>query len=339
MTTDTSKEKRNTIERFTPKSVSRWIAERKRAGWQRFYDRIRGRNTVAHVNDCAGDDERTRLIGRSSEILGQYGGFIEASNSLEVAAGIITALDALNGASHPRSRKHDNVILANTAPREGEAGKKYQNGTPFGYFWHNGTLVVSTVGGYELSLIKKLGLGKIVEVLDTRKSLKLFRQDGMITKGEEARIAETQFRSFEFSPRAASYVLRRGRIQGAEKTDIQDFPDVPPAIWHVDQFAKYGNCKTTLLPEDVFAPEIVETLKSGNGNASKDPVGTLETKFGTLPVYRRLKDVPDGQLAVIVGSSGIGDKRFLEIVVQGGSAGKRLAEKTGEEIKSGTLVL
>jgi hypothetical protein len=331
-------ENNNLIERFAPAFVSGFIAQQKKAGWQRFYNRIRRENTVIHVNDCSGDDERTRLIGRSSEILGQYGGFIEAQSSLEVGAGILTALDTLDGASQPESRKHTNIILANIAPREGEAGTKYPNGTPFGYLWHDGTLIVSTVGGHELSLLKKLGLAKSIEVLDTRESLRVFRNEEMITKEQEARIAETQFRSFEFSPRAASYVLRRKRIPGAETVDIQEFPDVLPAIWHVDHFAKYGNCKTTLLPEDVFSPEVVETLKSGNEHASRDVVGTLNTTFGVLPVYRRLKDVPDGELAVIVGSSGIADKRFLEIVVQGGSAARRLVEISKKEIASGTLV-
>ena len=331
MTTTTPERKVSLIEKVTPKFVSRYIAERKRAGWQDFYERIRAQTSVAHVNDCADDDARTRLIGRSSEIVGRYAGFIGVEDSLAGGAGIITALDAFDGASDPKKRKHKNVILANVAPREGE-GKKHENGSPFCYFWHGNTLVVTTVDGLALSLVKKFGLTDSVHVLDTGKTLEILNQKGMITDEEKRRIEETQFRSFEFSPRIASYLLRYGEISSAEKRKIQEIPDAPQAVWQVDKFAKYGNCKTTILPEDVFSQSVVEALKSGNGNGSKEPVDTIATKFGILPVYRRLKDVPNGTRAVIVGSSGLSDKRLLEIVVQGGSAGKELGISSGDTI-------
>lgn len=328
-----SERKKTLLEHVTPRFVSRSIAQSKRASWQRFYERVRKDTSVVHVNDCADDDARTRLIARSSEIVGTYAGFIGVEDSLAGGAGIITTLDALDGASDPKSRKHKNVILANVAPREGE-GKKHQNGSPFCYFWHGNTLVVTTVDGLALSLVKKFNIASEVRVLDTAKTLQILNQKGMITDDEEKRITETQFRSFEFSPRVASYLLRYGDIASAERKDIQEIPDAPQAIWQVDKFAKYGNCKTTILPAEVLSPEIVERLKSGNGNNSKEAVGTLATAFGILPVYRRLKDVPNGDLAVIVGSSGFGDKRLLEIVVQGGSAGKELGVSVGDAVFS-----
>jgi len=53
---------------------------------------------------------------------------------------------------------------------------------------------------------------------------------------------------------------------------------------------------------------------------------SVETIFGPLLCYAHLSDVPEnGQPALIVGSSGIEDKRFLEIVVPGGSAAKKLS--------------
>jgi len=332
MTTKTTEKPKSLEERLTPSWLSSFIAGRKKAGWQNFYECIRKTTSVAHVNDCADDDARTRLISRSSEILGRYGGFIGVEDDLAGGAGIITAFDGFDGASDPKTRKHKNVILANIAPREGEAAKKHENGSPFCYFWRGNTLVVTTVDGLALSLVKKFDLTDSVHVLDTAATLDILKEKGMISKDEEQRIRETQFRSYEFSPRVASYLLRYQDIASAKKKDIREIPDAPQAVWQVDRFAKYGNCKTTLLPEEVLPPEVAKVLKSGEDRDSKDPVGTLETKFGVLPVYRRLKDVPTGEPAVVVGSSGIGEKRFLEIVVQGGSAGKKFDISPGENI-------
>ena len=78
----------------------------------------------------------------------------------------------------------------------------------------------------------------------------------------------------------------------------------------------FGNCKTSLLPKDVGFAE---------GKA-------LETKFGSLPCIRRLADVPDNEAAIIIGSSGCGDKRLLELVIQGDSAAKRFGISIGARI-------
>jgi S-adenosylmethionine hydrolase len=153
----------------------------------------------------------------------------------------------------------------------------------------------------------------------------------MITESEEARIGETQFRSFEFSPRVATYLLRYGTIRGATKIPIAEIPDAPGAVYFIDKFEKYGNCKTTLVAEDVFPKDIAEKLASGTISSSEQ-ITTLNTRFGALPVYRRLKDVPEGVLAVIVGSSGLGHQRFLEIVVQGGSAQNQLGLSAGDSL-------
>jgi hypothetical protein len=69
----------------------------------------------------------------------------------------------------------------------------------------------------------------------------------------------------------------------------------------------FGNCKTTLLSVDDH----------------------LNTRLAELPRYAYLKDVPDGESGVIVGSSGHGQNRFLEIVTQGGDASKSLNLEVG----------
>jgi hypothetical protein len=45
--------------------------------------------------------------------------------------------------------------------------------------------------------------------------------------------------------------------------------------------------------------------------------------------FSRLKDVPDKSVALIIGSSGLDGKRFLEIVIQGGNASSNLNLKSG----------
>lgn len=102
---------------------------------------------------------------------------------------------------------------------------------------------------------------------------------------------------------------------------IEKFPDAEASIWWVDA---WGNCKTTMLPEDV-----------------KFEVGsTISTNVGELTCYERLKDVPANETAIIIGSSGLGSKRFLEIVVQGNSAADKFNLKSGSElsIKNGLYI-
>jgi S-adenosylmethionine hydrolase len=99
-----------------------------------------------------------------------------------------------------------------------------------------------------------------------------------------------------------------------EQLKIVDVADAPYAVWWVDNF---GNCKTTLLREDI--------PQDSEGNH-------LQTKFGMIGYFENLRDVPDDTTALITGSSGLGRNRFLEIVTQGESAEKK------RKISSGDLV-
>ena len=328
MTTQTPEKQKSFTERFTPRWISNAIKERKKQGWQNFIEKHKDNTNVTQINDCADQGAKLRLEARASEIIGTSAGFAEATTDLQAAGLLVDALSALDAAPHAKSKKHKNVFLVNVAPRNGEA-KKHENGTPFCYFRYKGTLVVATVDGLTLSLLKKLKLIDSVQVVDIPTVLPILKKEGIISEEEVSQIAETQFRSYEFSPRLALYLSRRGEIQSKTKR-IEDVKDAPLAAWYLDTFAKYGNVKTAILPEDVFSPDVVEQLQSGT---SKKQIATLETKFGVLPVYRRLKDVEDnGKPAVIVGSSGIGNKKFLEIVVQGGNAAKQLGIGLGDLI-------
>jgi S-adenosylmethionine hydrolase len=95
----------------------------------------------------------------------------------------------------------------------------------------------------------------------------------------------------------------------AELLDLTTVADAPATVWWVDNF---GNCKTTLLPEEA---------------ARLNSAGLAD-----LPRYPRLKDVPNGEAAVITGSSGYGTQRLLEIVVQGGRADEKLSLDAGAHV-------
>jgi hypothetical protein len=208
---------------------------------------------------------------------------------LEAAGNLIDCLDAYGGSR--------GAILVNVAPRHKGEG---ENGTPFGYFWHNETLVVSTLRGLTLSLVKKLGIAAGFTELDVATASHVMAEAGLIEREEAERIAQSQFRSFDFVPRAAAFLLAGNKLPGTTHS-MESIADSPGAIWWVDNF---GNCKTTLLPEDV------------EFEVGKE----IATVAGSLLCTRQLKSVPNGRAALIIGSSGIGTRRFLEIVVQGESA-------------------
>jgi len=250
--------------------------------------------TIIIINDCRDSNARGRQQARVSALFGVVPVFVGVSHELEAAGNLIDALDALGG--------EKGIILANVAPRD-HRGKKWENGTPFGYFHVGSTLVVSTVDGMTLSLVKKLKLAESVCVLDTAVSVEALVKAGRVKKELKKRIVESQFRSFDFLPRLAAHLFEKGDIPYAP-LPFENISDIPPSVWHIDNF---GNCKTTLFPEDVgFRP----------GNE-------VLTRFGLLRCYAHLRDVPDGQQAFIVGSSGLKERRFLEIVIQGGNAARR----------------
>lgn len=135
-------------------------------------------------------------------------------------------------------------------------------------------------------------------------------ENNQLKKSLKNKMIRSQFRSFDFLPYVAKYLFTGNKIQGV-KLKLNDVPDAPNAIWWIDNF---GNCKTTLLVDDI---------KQGYQKFDK---------YNKLPYYARLKDVPDKVSAIIIGSSGFGKHRFLEVVSQGGSAAKILNISVGEEI-------
>lgn len=259
---------------------------------------------VTVINDCTDFNVRGRIGTRVAGLFGVaptyvgVGGKLSANNhadpaEYEAAGCLVDVLDTAEGKG---------VVLVNVANRHAK-GKRWPNGTPFGYFWVQNVLVVSTIDGYSLSLIKKLHLASEIRVFDIPTVMQELARRNVVEEQLAEQIIHTQFRSLEFEPRAAKWL--------ADKIDLpstvyplSEIETMPPAVWYIDNF---GNCKTTLLPEDI--------------DFAKGKV--VQTRFGDVPCFARLKDVPNGHIAFIIGSSGYGDKRFLELVMQGVSVAKK----------------
>lgn len=228
---------------------------------------------------------------------GHYIDKIGVKSDLEAAGCLIDALDALGA-------REGGLVLVNVAPRHGKA-KKWPNGSPFGYFHYYHTLVLASIDGLTLSLAKKLGCLTEINVFFVPAVTQVMAQHGLIPKKSIERINNSQFRSFDVIPHVAYCLLKGIRIPSVVTLVEEIVPDPPKAVWYVDCF---GNVKTTILPEEV------NFLK----------IDKLETRVGVLPCYHHLVDVPDGQVALVDGSSGLEDKRFLEIVAPGGKAAEML---------------
>ncbi len=266
---------------------------------------------VTIITDCSDSNALGRKMTRTASLFGfapipvAIGNDFESLSDLEASGHLLDMLDAGLGNS--------GVILVNKAPRSGKA-KKWSNGTPFGYFWYNQTLVVSSVDGFALSLVKKLGVVDSINVLDIPTVMNFAVENNLITRDNADYIVTTQFRSFEFLPRVAKWVFDKIEIS-SESLSMNEVPDAPNAVWFADVF---GNLKTTLLPTDIGF-ENGKIIEFEN--------------FGSITCYNRLKDVPNGETGLIVGSSGLGHQRFLEIVVQGNSAKVKFRSKVGQELK------
>lgn len=258
---------------------------------------------VTLINDCRDANAFGRQATRAASLFGQSVVTIGVKSDLEAAGNLVDVLDASEG--------RRGVVLANVAPRNGDA-KKWPNGTPFGWFRHGETIVVASVDGLTLSLVKKLGLCDAVRVFDIPAVVGDLVRRGVITLDLGNRIVSTQFRSLEFLPRAAKW-LTEGVGLPTVRLASADIEDAPAAVWWVDNF---GNCKTTVLPDELAQFTDDEAFAG----------------LASLELHARLKDVADGEAAFVVGSSGYGDARFVEVVIQGGDAASRFNLKTGKAL-------
>lgn len=261
------------------------------------------------ITDCRDGNAKARQETRYATLFpGINVTFMGASADIEAAGNLIDVLDAAGD--------EPGVIAVNVAPRHGKA-RKWPNGTPFGYFKYKNILVVCTIDGAILSLVKKFGFisdSNPVTVTDIRTAL---THEGFPADQVDF-IASSQFRSFDYLPRLAKIVWEKGETVG-EKIPMEEIADAGTSVWWIDSF---GNCKTTLLPEDV-------DFKEG-----EDREITIDGLAIRATCFKQLKSVPDNHTGLTIGSSGYGNRRFLELVVQGSSCAKHysISAKDGFDI-------
>lgn len=266
---------------------------------------------ITVINDCKSQNDIARQETRLMSLFHRPISFVGVNSdfsvnaTLEAAGNLIDVLDAIED--------RNGVVLLNVAPR-GEQKKDGYNGTPFCYFKYKNVLVISTVRGNSLSLVKKLGLIDSINLVDVAEACSAAKQAGFLTEEQEKYIPTSQFRSFDFTPRLA-YWLYLGLNIPHQEMDLSIIEDVGDCVWYVDAF---GNCKTTILGEEIKVA----------------PGGKLKTNLGEFSFYQRLKDLPKGDTAWYQGSSGIGNRRFVEIATQmvAGSAAKTLGIDVGQPL-------
>ncbi len=282
----------------------------------------------AIITDCADGNARARQELRFANLFGSKPTFLgvdadvvlgegNKAADVEAAGNLLDLLDA-SGNIPGSSPDWPAVILVNVAPRGGKTTKIWENGTPFCYFHIGQTLVVSTYARRCLSLIRDIGGIETVELLDVPTVTAAAVEWGELTPAGAERINHTQFRSLEFLPLVARWIYDKRPMSSTTQT-LDDIPTIDPSVWHIDSF---GNVKTTLLPSDInFADGKTITLANGE----------------TVQCYTHLADVPRGVPALIIGSSGYGDDRFLELVIQRSNAAERYGLSVGSPILAPSL--
>ncbi len=261
--------------------------------------------TITYISDCRDDNTQGRLKARvSSYFPGSHVGFVGVNTDYEAAINLVDIVDAYEG--------NPGIILVNVAPRHG-AAKKWPNGTPFGWIKINNLDVFTTIDGLTLSLLQKVMKQNLeVKVYDIPSVVPHMGLD----KTTQERIINTQFRSFDYLPRLAKCCMDKMDLPVTEIFDAM--PHMPTAVCWVDCF---GNLKTNMLPKEI-------NFKIGK----KICLRINNHKQVLLSCYDRLKDIPDNEVALTIGSSGLGNLRFIEIMQQGKSAANSLGIKSGQEL-------
>ena len=265
---------------------------------------------VTVINDCHDDNAKARQVTRLQSLFNQPVNFLGVNNDIEASGCLIDILDASEG--------RDGIVLVNVAPRAVRSWwlkddfLKRPNGTPFCFFHYKKTLILASIDGETLSLIKKFKIADTVNILDLDKNLDVLTSNNVIDCNLSKEIALTQFRSFDFLPRIAHWIWSGGNVV-CDVLDLGDMSEPGHRIWWVDNF---GNCKTTMLRSDLIfrGDDMVKTV------------------YGEFCFFERLKDVPDGKIAIVQGSSGVSGKRFLEIVMQGGNCAEQLSAMVGDKV-------
>lgn len=271
------------------------------------------KSPITYITDCKDENGKGRLKARLATLFpGCSVQFVGVSTDYEAALNLVDIVDAYDG-------RHG-IVLANVARREGRERKsKWPNGPPFAWLRLDNIDIFTTVDGYVVSLLQRM-LGHrlklyVYEIPSTVPHMGLSHE-------RQSQVINTQFRSFDYLPLLAAQLITGAELPVSHVQD--DVCDMPLALCWVDSF---GNIKTNALPED-----------AGFQDGALKPGATVVIKIDEqrqlrLPCYNRLKDIPDHQVALTIGSSGLGSKRFLEIMQQGKSAAATLALESGLKIE------
>jgi len=141
---------------------------------------------ITIINDCKSQNDIGRQETRLASLFDNcHISFVGVTSSLgsvptlEASGNLIDVIDAAEGKK--------GIVIVNVAPR-GEVKKDGTNGSSFCYFYYKETLVISTIKGYALSLIKKLKLVKNVNVVNVNEVLNDIVKLGLITKDVASKI-------------------------------------------------------------------------------------------------------------------------------------------------------
>lgn len=268
----------------------------------------------AIVTDCADDNafgrqgvQFQRLFGVTPTMVGT-----SSFNGLEVGGNLVDLLDVMQNYPYAPPDQQG-VLLGNAAPRGSSVKEKHENGTPFCYFWTGRILVATTFEEQSLALLRDCGITDSVNVVDIRQATSEAVGRSEMTAQHAEKITNSQFRSLEFLPLLAYWVIH-GKEVSHVQTSLASLQSPSNRALKIDSF---GNIKTTLTARDINYLEGEEFLLPSGEKAIR---------------RERLKDVPDSEIALTTGSSGYGDKRFLELIVAKGSAAERLNVHVGDEI-------
>lgn len=271
---------------------------------------------IGIVSDCQDANAVARIQFRTASLIpgASFAKPIGVASDIEAAGNIVDLLDASLG--------QEGVIMVNVAPRHGGA-KRHENGSPFGYFFYKKALVIATLDGLTLSLAKQLGVVTRLHRVDIPAVLAEMTVQSKISRKEGAHIAASQFRSFEFAPYLAAWILQSTHFP-KEEVALAEIPRAPAdTVWWIDRIEDgdktIHNCKlTTVAPRGLTDGQRVCVHVNG---LHRD-----------VSFFHRLRDVPNEKAAVIQGSSGFERHRFLELVVNGGDAAKHFGVVSGDEL-------
>ena len=252
---------------------------------------------IAIVSDCGGQ-AMSRMMTRYLALFSNAAcvGY-ESSSLVEASGNLVDALDALMG--------HEGAVVCNSAPRRDALGT---NGSAIVYGTVGKVTVVSTVG--VLGFLKRLVPDFTARALDMDAFMRM--------KCGNKSLTTHNFRGLQVIPFVLQF-LKIGHDLSKVSTPHDKFPTMEPCVWLIDTIeGRPTNLKLSILRSEAlwFVP----------GNAVWISLGETDPK--ELRCYERLTHIPEGGIGIYEGSSGLGDDRFLEIAVMGGSAAETLGIPT-----------